>query len=148
MTTLARLQHVEPYISDLRSQIGFYTGWIPNTYADTVSADNFYEVLRKDMEVKRCSNLLSLMAAGEYFKVNHWHNQIKALSAIVLSNVREFLHARKSLIEKGIVSGLGIQKKYYEETEINGLQGKIQICNEMREVDRRRLRIERRPDNK
>ena len=91
MTTLARLQHVEPYISDLRSQIGFYTGWIPNTYADTVTADNFYEVLRKDMEVKRCSNLLSLMAAGEFFRVNHYDIRVKAISNIVLSNVREFL---------------------------------------------------------
>ena len=97
MVTLARLQHVEPYISDLRSQIGYYTGWIPGTSADAATADDFYEIIRKDMEVKRCSNLLSLMSAGEVVQVFHPCPRIQTLANLAIANIREFLHARKSL---------------------------------------------------
>lgn len=148
MVTLARLQHVEPYISDLRSQIGYYTGWIPGTSADAATADDFYEIIRKDMEVKRCSNLLSLMSAGEVVQVFHPNPKIQTLANLAIANIREFLHARKSLIEKGMVFGLGIHRKFYEKTELEGFCGKWSIVKEMMEVDRRRLRIERNVDTK
>lgn len=148
MTTLGRLQHVDTYIGDLRQQMGYWMGWIPNTYADQPSADGFYEILRKDMEVKRCSNLISLMAAGEIIKVTHPDPRVCKLAVNFLSGIREFLHARKSLIEKGIVFGLGVQKKVYDHRCMKGFQGNWKVVRELREVDRRRLRIERDPETK
>lgn len=140
----ARMQFVSNYIGDLRSQIGLYIGYIPNEYADQPSADNFYTTIEMDKEIARCSHLLSLMAAGERIKIKHDNKILTRLVSNAFREINDFLHARKSLIEKSVVFGLGIQKKHYETVEWEDFPGmRWQVCTEMKEVDRRRLRIER-----
>lgn len=140
MATAAKIQIIPGYVSTLRQRTGYYIGYIPNTYADQATADGYYEVIRKDVEIARCMHLLSLMAAGERIRVEA-EEPYKKLSLFALSNIDDFVHARKSLIEKGTLFGLGIQRKYYGyETEFGQ---KWQVIKGIQEVDRRRLRIER-----
>jgi len=146
MSTLARIQITSNYVSTLRSETGYYIGYIPNEFADQMGADGYSEIIRKDLEIKRCINLLSLMAAGESVKIETKNPKYKELAEFALSNVEDFLHARKSLIEKGVLFGLGIQRKYYEKEKYHGLQW--EVCTKMQEVDRRRMRIERDDEDK
>lgn len=146
---LARIQFISNYIGDLRAQTGYYIGYIPNAYADQPSADNFYDVISKDATIKRCSHLLSLMAAGERIRIKHKNPMIVTLVKNMLRGIHDFLHARKSLIEKGTVFGLGIQQKYFRVAEWDDFPylkwyTPFRLC----EVDRRRLRIERDKDDR
>ena len=137
----ARIQNISRYVGDLRSQTGYYLDWIPEYNESLASADNFYEIIRKDEQIARCSNLLALRVAGDRLSVRAKNNTLKALTLFALSEIRDFPHARKSLVEKTCVFGLGIQKKYYEKVEYGGLEW--QTCVKLQEVDRRRLRIEK-----
>ena len=91
MVTIARIQHIPSYVSELRSKTGLYIGYIPNAYADQVSADNFYETLRKDPEIARCLHLLSLMSAGEKVVVQAENEDHKKLAEFALNNIHDFL---------------------------------------------------------
>ena len=137
----ARIQFIPAYVSNLRQQTGLYIGYIPNTYADQPTQDQFDETLRRDPEIQRCGHLLSLMAAGERVKVKTDDPKLAKVIAFFLGEVRDFLHARKSILEKGVLLGLGILKKEYDHCEWKGYDW--EVCSRLLEVDRRRLRIER-----
>lgn len=146
---MARIQFISNYIGDLRQQTGFYIGYIPNAYADQPSADNFYETIRKDTEIVRCSHLMSLMAAGERVKIKHENPSLVRLISKLLRSIPDFLHVRKSLIEKGMVFGLGIQKKEYRKVKwVDYPYFEWDVPSRIIEVDRRRLRIERDQDDR
>lgn len=148
-TELARIQFISNYIGDLRAQTGYYIGYIPNAYADQPSADNFYEIIGKDPIIKHCSHLLSLMAAGERIKIKHKNPNLVKIVSNMLRGVHDFLHARKSLIEKGMVFGLGIQQKHFRLVEWEDFPYlKWIVPSRLSEVDRRRLRIERDVDDR
>ena len=146
MATLAKIQLIPNYVGELRTQIGYYLQWIPNEYADQVSADNFYEVLRKDVEIARCLHLLSLMTAGETATIECDDERLAEVSAFVLRQIKDFIHARKSLVEKAVLFGCGIQRKYYHRVFYQ--ERYWQMPYRLAEVDRRRLRIERDEDDK
>lgn len=146
MTTLAKIQITNKYITDLRSKIGYYIPWIPNEYADQATADNFYEVLRKDLEVARCVHLLSMLTSGLGLETKCEDPTLKKLSDYVLKQIKDFTHVRKSLVEKAILFGLGIQRKYYRKVKYMGQWWDMPF--RFAEVDRRRLRIERDVDDK
>jgi hypothetical protein len=80
----ARIQFIPNYVSDLRQKTGYYIGYIPNAYADQPTQDNFYEVLRKDPEIQRCSHLMSLMAAGERIKVKTEDEKLSKIIAFLI----------------------------------------------------------------
>jgi len=145
MTTMARVQFVNKYIGDLRSQTGYYIGYIPNVYADQATADNFYNIIENDDEIVRCSHALALMSSGQRIKIKTKNELITKIIIEMINEIGDFLHARKSLLEKGMVYGLGIQKKNYTKVRFPELTaGLIWNCpTSLQEVDRRRLRIER-----
>lgn len=146
MSTLAKIQLIPNYVAELRTQTGYYLQWIPNEYADQVSADNFYEVLRKDVEIARCLHLLSLMTAGETTTVECDDERLAELSTFILRQIKDFIHARKSLVEKAVLFGCGIQRKYYRRVFYQDRYW--QMPYRLAEVDRRRLRIERDEEDK
>lgn len=148
----ARYQHVNSYVSDLRSLTGYYTGWIDQQYADSPSSDpdNAFNTIMNDPSVYHAMNLLSLWAAGEYVEVSVKNNEVLTqMLNRAIGYVQDFSHARKSLSFGGILFGLGVQKKYFQEVvfpEAPGLRWQVPVA--IREVDRRRMRIERDPENK
>lgn len=115
---LARIQSVSSYVGELRGKIGLYFGWIPNDFADSAAQDNAYTLLKNDPEVARCIHLHSCMAAGEKWRIKCEDERLKFVLEKLLLNIRDFLHARKSLIENGMLFGLGIQKKGYGKFKI------------------------------
>jgi len=138
---LANIQNIPAYVGELRARTGYYLGWIPNEYADQATADAYYDIIRQDTEIWRCLNLLSLMSAGEYIFIETKDKKLKAVCKFFMKNIRKFLHARKSMVEKALLFGLGIQRKYYKKEEFGGMEWTI--VSSLKEVDRRRLRIER-----
>lgn len=141
---LAKIQAASTYVTELRQKIGLYTGWIPNEYADQAAADSGYSILKQDSEVKRCLHAHSLMCAGEKVRVICEDEKLKTIVERLLARVQDFIHARKSLIENGMLFGLGVQRKYYRNTVIKEFPDYDWICvSEINEVDTRRLRIER-----
>jgi len=141
MPSIAKIQFVPNYVTELRQQIGYYIGYVPNVYADQVTADDFYEIVRKDVEIARCLHLLGLMASGEFTEVECENEKLKNLCVFVLRQIRDFLHCRKSLVEKAVLFGLGIQRKYYRWVDYEG--AKLYVAYRLAEVDRRRMRLER-----
>jgi len=145
MATIAReakQQFISSYVSNLRSKIGYYLPYIPNEYADQVEADNFYEVLRKDSEVFRTTHYLAIAASGEKITIECDDKMMEAVAKHSVSHIKDFLHSRKSLIEKSVVFGLGLQRKYYKQIKTkSGLR--LKVIDRLQEVDKRRMRFER-----
>jgi hypothetical protein len=81
------------------------------------------------------------MAAGESVYIECENEELKKFSYFLLNQITDFLHARKSLVEKSVLFGLGIQRKYYKMVDYNGIP--VTVIDRMQEVDRRRMRIER-----
>lgn len=146
MSSIARIQHIPAYVGELRSKTGYYIGYIPNEYADRVDKDNFYEVVRKDGEIARCIHLLSLMSAGEMIVIESRDDGLKEIVSFAMNQISDFMHARKSLVEKAVLFGLGIQRKYYKKIEKWGMVW--DVVERLQEVDRRRLRLERDEEDK
>jgi hypothetical protein len=143
----ARYQFIDPYITDLRATVGLYLGWIPNQYADQTMAENWYDVLKNDPTVYQSMHLLSIMAAGEYIEVECKKPVLKLIIEKVLGSIDDFTHVRKSLIYSSVLFGLGVHSKHYRPTRWPEFTHNLvwQVPHKMREIDRRRLRIERDP---
>lgn len=140
----ARIQIIPPYVGELRSKTGYYLGWIPNEYADQVSADNAYDLLKNDLAIAHALHLHACMAAGERWRFHAEDKRIVTILEKCIDRISDFMHARKSLIEGGMLFGLGIQRKYYETFEIREIPNLKWIgISRIEEVDRRRLRLER-----
>lgn len=146
MATLARIQIIPRYVSDLRTKTGYYLGYVPTEYADQPEQDGFYPTLRRDPEIFRCLHLLSLMTAGESVCVECDDPACAEACRFALSGVHDFVHARKSLVEKAVLFGLGIQRKYYERADFRGVP--LVRVHHLAEVDRRRMRLERDEDER
>jgi hypothetical protein len=144
----SRVQFLPAYIGDLRQKTGLYMGWIPNEYADQMSENNFHEVLMNDAAVAHASHLYSVWCGAEYWELNVADNPLLTLvTKQALDNIHDFSHARMSMVKSSTIMGLGVQKKYWEISEL--ADGNYwAVPKALREVDRRRLRIERDPDNK
>ena len=147
---LARIQSTTNYVTELRQKIGLYMGWIPNENADQAAADSAYTILKQDTEITRCLHLHSSMCAGEKIRVTCDEPKLKTIIEKLLARIFDFMHVRKSLIENGMLFGLGIQRKYYKKTHIRGTPEFPEISeyewtciSEINEVDTRRARIER-----
>ena len=146
----ANIQYVPAYVSEVRQRTGYYLGYIPNEYADQTTKDNFYEVIRKDPEIRRCNNLFSIKVAGERVVVKTPKDpRLALIIGGILNRIKNFHHVRKSIIEKGIVFGLSFQKKNYVRGVLDSYPGLVwELVDEVKEVDRRRLRIEREKGDK
>jgi hypothetical protein len=145
----ARMQFYDKYISDLKARTGYYIGYIPNSYADEASRSNMYELIEGDIEVKRCSNLMAILVAGEGVDIITENSILHDILLYLLNKNKNYDLAVKSLIEKSLLYGLGIQQKKYEK--INYLrypQLEWDVVTQLNEVDRRRLRIERSTEDK
>ena len=144
MATLARIQNIPAYVTELRSRMGLYLGWVPNEFADQVSADNAYDILKGDLAVNHALHLHACMSSGEKFRIECENEKIQNILTKCLNRIQDFTHARKSLIENGILFGLGIQRKYYSTIRIKEYPGMDWIAiQEIKEVDTRRVRLER-----
>jgi len=141
---LARTQYIPTYIGDLRAITGYYVGWIDNQLAD--AAEEQYELLKNDAQVAHGIHYMSLQTAGDYIEIHTENLRLKAVLRWMLKQIRDFTHARKSLAYSSILYGLGIQKKKYATKKKFGVDWQVPIS--LKEVDRRRLRIEYNPDNK
>lgn len=140
---LAKIQAISPYVGQLRAKIGLYLGWIPNEFADVVSEDGAYNLLKNDFEINRCSHNHSCAAAGDTIKVDSGFAQVDYILEALLDKIPDFFHARKALIENGTLFGLGIQRKYYDTVELPYFSQNWTIISKIREVDVRRTRLER-----
>lgn len=141
---LARTQYIPTYIGDLRAVTGYYVGWIDNEQAD--AAEDKYEILKNDAEVAHAMHYMSLQAAGDYIEIKTENLRLKSVLKWMISKINDFVHVRKSLAYSSILYGLGIQKKTYKEIKKFGLTW--QVPYKLKEVDRRRLRIEYNPEDK
>jgi len=140
----ARYQHASAYVSDLRNTIGYYFGWIPSEFADKVSEEQAYEILKDDEVIFSRLELLSLFAAGEYVDCAGSNSELCALLKRALGYIKDFTHSRKSLIFNGNLFGLSIQKKYWKKVVWPDYPDLVwEVPERLVEVDRRRLRIER-----
>jgi len=149
MVVKARIQYMPQYVTELRQVTGMYIGYIPNEYADSPSSDSYYEVLKNDPAIAHSLHLLSIMACGEYYEIECQDKLLKKLIMRALSGIEDFTHARKSLIYGGVLFGLGIQKKYWEKERWKEYQTLVwDVPKQIKEVDRRRLRIERDPKDR
>jgi len=139
----ANFQFISTYIGELRSRTGYYIGYVPEAYADAVTDDSYYQCLMNDDSVNHAMNIMSLQAAGEEVIIKHKNPIVTAVLQKCIAHIQDYAHARKSLVEKGVLFGLGVQRKYYKDVKLSGLKGTWNLPYRIQEVDRRRLRIER-----
>lgn len=142
----ARIQSVSRYVTDLRSQIGYYLGWIPEFVSDV---EDFYDVLEHDVEFRHCIELRSIMIAGESYEISGSNAQLNQIVAKALKRIKRFTVARKVLAEKSAIYGLAVLKKKWKKETWPEYPGFVwEVPYELAEVDRRRMRIERDPEDK
>lgn len=140
---LARMQFQPKVVRDMLALGGWYIGYIPDAYADKAGYDNAYNLIRTDLTVGHGLNTVSLQAVGEYVKVTSKDKKLQLILQSVFDNIKNFSYARKSLITNMLLFGLALQRKYYEEVEFDGFEGKFITIKKLQEVSRQRLRIER-----
>lgn len=140
-------QHVSAYVSTWRQITGYYLNYVPNEYADQVTADQSYEILQNDESIFHALDLLSLDASGDFLEVRCRDKTLEFILNTGLSHINDFTHSRKSLAYGSTLFGLGLQKKVWDTFELEEFPGvTFEFPIELKEVDRRRLRIER-PSN-
>lgn len=145
----ARYQHVSNYVSLLRQISGYYIGYVPNEYADQVSEESFYKIMRNDSVIAHHAELMAIFTAGEYCEVTCKDKKLQEIIVKSLSHITNFLAARKSMTEHSLIFGLGIQKKHWKTVTWRDYPGlRWQVPVKLSEVDRRRLRIERKQNEK
>lgn len=137
----ARLQHISKYVTDLRHVTGYYSGWVSETIHDV---EQYYEILQTDATIKHGMHLLSLMVAGDSWEIEGPNARFNFLVTKAFKNIERFTHARKSMVEKSVLFGLSVQQKEWKK-EIWPEYGRMvwNIPKRLKEVDRRRMRLER-----
>lgn len=140
----ARLQHVSNYVSDLRYITGYYTGWIPEYLVDRVTDANAYELLKNDETINHALWLRSLFASGEFYQIiSDKEPELADIASSAFRYLEDFTHSRSSLNFNSVLFGLGLQKKYWRDVELEGYPGMVwKVPFRSKEVDRRRLRVE------
>jgi len=137
----AKTQYSSPYVISLRGTIGYYLPWIPESAHDV---ETYYEILETDAAIKHALNLMALMSAGEYFQIKSNDVRLNKIMMKALLCIKRFTHARKSMVEKSMLYGLSVQRKYWKKIvwpEFPGMVWEVPV--KLKEVDKRRLRIER-----
>lgn len=139
---LGKAQHVSNYVGELRGITGYYMTWIPESFHDV---ENFYKYLKNDAAVKHALNLLALLTAGEYWQITSKNQLFNAIATEAFTEIERFTHTRKSMVEKSVLFGLSVQKKYWKKITIPELTGDMvwEVPERFREIDRQRMRIER-----
>lgn len=143
-----KIQAHNSYVQDLKYVSGYYTGWVPEEYGDEVSQEQGYEILKKDEKIFECLDLLSLFGAGEKTKIISTSPIFADLAEKCIEQISRFLHARKTSIYNSHLFGLSLQKVFWEHRVLPGYQGTWLVPSKIVEVDKRRLRIERRSDDR
>lgn len=144
MVVLARTQIIPTYVSTLRQVLGYYIGYINNVTAD--SAENWYEMIKNDTAVAHAMHFLSLVVAGEKVEIKTKDKILRKIIDFGLSEIKDFVHVRKSLTYSSVLFGLGVMEKQWKKMYWLGLEWYVPC--DIREVDRRRLRLEQYPDDK
>jgi hypothetical protein len=144
MAVLARTQIIPTYVSTLRQVLGYYIGYINNVNADT--AENWYELIKNDSAVAHAIHFLSLVVAGEKVEIKCKDEILRKMIEFGLSEIKDFIHVRKSLTYSAILFGLGVMKKEWSKKYWLGLEWDIPC--DIREIDRRRLRLEQYKDDR
>jgi hypothetical protein len=150
MSTLpARMQYIDRYIGDLRQKTGYYVGYISSD--EELYKPNFYSLLENDLEVRRCLNLLSTDISCLIPKFITNNKLLENILIELFNYIINYQEGIKGIIEKSVLYGLGLAKKSYSQKIIyacNNPRIKWNIIEEIKEVDKRRLRLERSQDNK
>lgn len=137
-------QGIEDYIIDLRQNLRYYTPWISQHDADTVTKDNAWEMIINDTKLASCLDLLATWSAGEYYHISTGDPRVDEVVRRGLSCISDFTHARKQIIYDAIIYGLGLQKIQWDKAhwrDYPGLTWEVPVA--LLEVNRQRLRIER-----
>lgn len=145
------LQHVSGYVSELRNVIGYYTGWVDDDLLMKYGQDEIsvFETLNNDDSVYHGMNMLSLMVAGENVEVHSRWQEVSDIIYNAFSYIEDFTHARRSLAYNAILFGLGVQAKFWDQVEFRDYPGITwNVPVKIREADRRRMRLERDPNNR
>jgi len=143
---LANTQYVSQYVTELRQKVGIYLPWIPE-YAHDV--EQFYTILESDAAVSHALNLVALMSSGEFYEVETEDKQLGKIIVKGLGYIRWFNQARKSMVQKAVLYGLSVQKKTWKKVTWRDFPGMVwEVPVELAEVDRRRMRIERDPNDR
>jgi hypothetical protein len=139
--SFAQIQYISEYVGDLRGIIGYYLNWVPEYYH---SVEDFYKYLENDLAIQHAINLRSLKAAGKEWEIECDNEVLKKILTDILSHIKRFTHARKSMVEKAALYGLSVQKKYYKSVKLDDFGDVVwQVPYRLKEVDRRRMRIEK-----
>ncbi len=147
----SRLQHVSAYVSDLRSLIGYYTTWQDDDMLARFGQDevSVFNTLKNDDSVIHGMNMLALSVAGEQYEVKSTWDEVSQVLTNCLSYIDDFTHARYSIAFNAILFGLGVQHKYWEQVEFRDYPGMVwTVPTKIREIDRRRIRLERDPQDR
>lgn len=140
MPSAARLQHQSAFVIDLKQRTGYYTGFVSDTILNDM---NYYEILSQDAEIKRCLHQLAIQTAGKDVVVEIKNNfAVERLINSMLQNIRYYVTFRKSLVEKSVLYGIGIQRKHYKNLYLCGLKQPFRAPYYISEVDNKRVRIE------
>lgn len=137
----ARMQHISKYVTDLRHITGYYSGWVSETNNDL---EQYCQILQNDAAIKHAMHLLALMSAGDTWAIEGPSVVFNMVAKKAFNSIERFAHVRKSLVEKSVLFGLAVQKKVWGKKvfrEYGNLSWDVPI--RLKEVDRRRMRIER-----
>jgi len=140
---LARMQVMNRYIQDLKAETGYYWGWIANKLAENIDCEDVWEMLRFDERVADCASHSALKACGRQVEVICDLPPLRRLLELQTSNIKNYLKGRKALLEKSMVYGAGIARKEFEDVEDFELGVSWHLIKKLKEVDIRRLRLER-----
>jgi len=146
---MAHIQHIPRYVQDLRQRTGLYRGYIlpPDRLYEA------YEAASQDYAVQHAMQYLSLLAAGGDWAIETEDKEFQPVAAIVedaLKQIRDFMHGRRSLAW-GALYGMMISRKTFKKKLLRlgevGYKLIWDVPISLREVDWRRLRLERNPAN-
>lgn len=146
-------QHDSSYVLEFKSAYSpYYMGYVPNSHADTAAEDdnNVYNTIERDPTISQGMQLMTLSIAGEDVDVKFrpGMEREQALAKWMLGNIQDFPQAGRNIAHGAIMYGLGVLAKEIEKRECRLFPG-IEFATpvRLREVDRRRLRIERHDQN-
>jgi len=142
----ADIQYISQYVTELRQKVGIYLPWIPEYSHDV---EEFYTILENDAAVSHALNLVALMSSGEFFEIDCEDEDLSKIIIKGLSYIRRFGQARKSMVQKSVLYGLSVHRKYWKKVTWRAYPGMIwEVPSAILEVDRRRMRIERDTEDK
>lgn len=154
-TKKAKIQYYDSYVQDLKYATAYYSNWIPQEYSSILTQGEAYDLLKNDEKIRETLNLLSLFASGEKARIETGRSidprsekVYKTIAEKCLNNIERFNHARKSAVFQSHLFGLSVQEVTWECKRINGLPGLWEVPKKIKEIDKRRFRLERHMQDK